>query len=88
MKILERYDQTKTVEAWGETWTVPVEVNYASYDEFGEVMFFTYEPHRTVNTWAQEEWGEFFTAANIEPLEDWRDSLVYVGDQHENAGED
>jgi hypothetical protein len=79
MKILERYDQTKTVEAWGETWTVPVWCMWMFIDGFGRVICCAGKPWEGNNRWHYS--ARSHEIAEVSGFGSWRESLVYVGDQ-------
>jgi hypothetical protein len=80
MKILERYDQTKQVVAWGEVWTVPTWVLWVAIDHAGKIYGFSDQPIPSLGWWGNTR-ESTNTLAHVEYNGDWRESLVYVGDQ-------
>jgi hypothetical protein len=81
MKILERYDQTKQVTAWGEVWTVPVWCEWVAIDHGGRMVGFENEPKYSLGWWGTSKGESTHPIAIVELEGGWRESLVYVGEQ-------
>jgi hypothetical protein len=77
MKILERYDQTKTVEAWGETWTVPEGTTHLEQVSKNDYAFILARVHN-----AKEGMTFQVPIAKVDDMPLVED--VYVGDQNES----
>jgi hypothetical protein len=80
VKILERYDQTKTVVAWGETWHIKHDTQWLMINENGTIAVSYMKPWVKNGKWVVRK-GKVNPISKVRYRGDWRESLVYVGEQ-------